>query len=184
MLLHEERWAKWLEWRMRGGKAMDGSEEQPSEPQDVVSHRGQWLAPADAEPEAAAAQPAASDGAAAGTVADAGATDAASGGEAILCAQGEEPLQFGDWTDTSRDRAPAPWDDADDPPAPDPMTQPVRLPRFRHLKTNWDNAMARFESDMLDLRLGKGNKTDEEYREMMARPYEAYFLNRPGSAGS
>jgi len=96
-------------------------------------------------------------------------------GEATdLCAEEDPTLAFGHWPETSRDRPPTPWDNADDPPENEPLAEPMRVPRFRDLKKNWENALARFESDGLDMYVKRAGETWEEYYAALAKPYEPY----------
>jgi hypothetical protein len=190
LTLHEQRWTRWLERKSSEEKGVAEPQEVP-EPQEVVAHCGTWLSPAQPAEEAAAecAAPAESVGAVEDGAVEEEACEAAQElelvgacGEATdLCAEEDPTLAFGHWPDTSRDRPPTPWDNADDPPEHEPLAEFVRVPRFRDLKRNWDDALARFESDGLDMYVKKSSETWEEYYAALAKPYEAYFETKPAN---
>jgi len=174
LTLHEQRWARWLEKK---------ADKDVPEPQEVVAHGGAWLSPTQPAEEAAAegAAPAETAGAVEeGAVEEACeapqelALVGACGEATDLCAEEDPTLAFGHWPETSRDRPPTPWDNADDPPENEPLAEPMRVPRFRDLKKNWENALARFESDGLDMYVKRAGETWEEYYAALAKPYEPY----------
>lgn len=182
LTLHEQRWARWLEKKADKGVP---------EAQEVVAHGGAWLSPAQPAEEAVAdcAAPAET----LGTVEDGAVEEDACAapqelalvgacGEATdLCAEEDPTLAFGHWPEASRDRPATPWDNADDPPEHEPFAEPVRVPRFRDLKRNWENALARFESDGLDMYVKRAGETWEEYYAALAKPYEAYVATAPAT---
>lgn len=172
LALHEQRWARWLERKAPEEKGV-------AEPQEVVAHGGAWLSPAKPAEEAVAECANANETAAvvAGTTEEPQPAELAGvWGEATdLCAEEDPRLAFGHWPDASRDRPPTPWDNADDPPENEPLTEPIRVPRFRDLKKRWDDALVRFERETLDMYVKKADETYEDYYAALARPYEAYF---------
>jgi hypothetical protein len=177
LALHEQRWARWLERKA-------SEENEVPEPQEVVAHGGAWLSPA--QPAEEAAVECATPDEAVPAVEEYACEEPQEAelvglcGEATdLCAEEDPTLAFGDWPDTSRDRPPTPWENADDPPEHEPVAEYVRVPRFRDLKRNWDDALARFESDSLDMYVKKASETWEEYYAALAKPYEAYFEKLP-----
>ena len=176
LTLHEQRWARWLERKVPEEKGVP-------EAQEVVAHGGAWLSPAQpAEAAVAENAPAESVGVVEEAAVEEDASEAPQEAELVgvcgeatdLCAEEDPTLAFGHWPETSRDRPPTPWDNADDPPEHEPFAEYVRVPRFRDLKKNWDDALARFESDGLDMYVKRAGETWEEYYAALARPYEAY----------